>query len=306
MFPHQLGFEIEPFYRKKTSASHKAGAKPPRDDNAKELFEMGEWAKNDVTMERVGKSVIVYSFAKDGLSRGERADDKVSCVMSGQTIRVVLHDHMYEEKKGGASAGVFPAETAFIPAFTVIEVVITAGNTKSYEEGFGINVARVRPCPFTLYSMLGPLGLGLTHPSYEASVADAEASLQLNPGLQKILETKNTGFCASVTPGAYITKYSEDSFRLVGPKEDPSDPLSRHLDVVQGGGVFAITISKADLLRFTNAVVVDGDEENALIYAQCVLDLAASAGALSCYVVHNEYLMRKVRLACHFFLPPCV
>ena len=69
--------------------------KAPRDDTAKELFEMGEWARNDVKMERVGKSVLVYSFAKDGQSsRGERADDKISIVASGQTLRVILHDHM--------------------------------------------------------------------------------------------------------------------------------------------------------------------------------------------------------------------
>jgi hypothetical protein len=73
----------------------KAATKGSRDDTGKELFEMGEWARNDVTMERVGKSVRVYSYAKDGQSsRGERADDKTSVVASGQTIRVILHDFM--------------------------------------------------------------------------------------------------------------------------------------------------------------------------------------------------------------------
>jgi len=82
------------FSRKKPAAG-KVTVKGVRDDNAKDLFEMGEWAKNDVTMERVGKSVIVYSFAKDGQqSRGERADDKISVVTAGQTFRVILHDHM--------------------------------------------------------------------------------------------------------------------------------------------------------------------------------------------------------------------
>lgn len=80
---------------RKNVAKSKVTTKGPRDDAGKELFEMGEWARNDVTMERVGKSVRVYSYAKDGQSsRGERADDKTSVVASGQTIRVILHDFM--------------------------------------------------------------------------------------------------------------------------------------------------------------------------------------------------------------------
>ena len=192
----------------------------------------------------------------------------------------------------------FPADLDAIPAFSVIEVVISAGSLKSYEEGFGINVSRVRPCRFSLYSMLGPLGLELIPSTYDKSVAAAEASMQVSPGLAKVLEARNTGFFGRIATGSYVTKYNDDNYRLVGPKEDPADPMSRHLNVLaddQGGGVFAITVSKRDLLHFTNAVE-PGDEENALACAQFLVDLAASAGALSCYVVHNEYLMRKVRL----------
>ncbi len=281
--------------KKPSGAAGKSAPKRAVDENTKELFEAGEWAKNDVTCERVMRSVLVYSFAKDGQSRGERADDKVSCIESGLTLRAILHDFMYEEKKGGASAGVFPTGIDVIPPFTVIEVILTSGNAKAFDEGYAVNLARVRPCTpsFTLYSMLGPLGLDLVPSTYEASVAAAEAAIQVSPGLQKVVELKNTGFFVRIAVGAYVTKYSDDSFRLVGPKENPADPMSRHLDVVQGaGGIFAITITKGDVLRFTNAVETE-DEENGLIYAQCLLDLAASAGALSCYVVHNEYLMRK-------------
>ena len=41
-------------------------AKAVKDENTKELFENGEWARNDITMERVGSSVLMYSFIKDG------------------------------------------------------------------------------------------------------------------------------------------------------------------------------------------------------------------------------------------------
>jgi len=95
-----------------------------KDDNTKELFENGEWARNDVTMERVGQSVLMFSFVKDGQGKGERLDSSVSVVSAGQTFRVVLQHFMYEDKKTGVS--VFPSDMDVIPPFTVVEVMIAA------------------------------------------------------------------------------------------------------------------------------------------------------------------------------------
>lgn len=69
-------------------------AKAVRDDTTKELFEHGEWARDETTMERVGKSVLMYSFVKDGQAKGERVDTAVSTVAAGQTFRVRLQDFM--------------------------------------------------------------------------------------------------------------------------------------------------------------------------------------------------------------------
>lgn len=265
-----------------------------RDENTKPLTEYGEWARDEVTMDRAGKSVLLYSFVKDGQARGERIDDKISHIESGQTFNILLNEFMFEEKKtSGAKEGsrnVFPADLDFIPAFTVVEIALNPANSGNYDEGWGVNVARIRPCPFTLYSMLNPLGLELLPSSYEASVALGEAGVQLSPGLKRVLETKNSSFFSKVTQGSYLVKHGIDTLRLVGPKVDPADPLSRHLDVMPCG-VFAIDIAKKDLLSFTNAM--EEEEEDGLVYAQCLVDLASSAGALSCYVVHNEYLLRK-------------
>lgn len=195
-----------------------------RDDNAKELFENGEWARNgepcarppalsllvtrffpraDVTMERVGQSVQMFSFVKDGLSRGERVDASVSTVAAGQTVRVRLQEFMFEEKKG---SNVFPTNLDAIPSFTVVEIMINPANQGGFEQGYGLVLTRVRPCDFTLYSMQNPLGLGLLPPTYEASVAKAEAWSEANPGLKRVLEDKNTSFFGRVTKGAYIVK----------------------------------------------------------------------------------------------------
>ena len=152
-----------------------------------------------------------------------------------------------------------------------------------------LQVARIRPCEFSLYSMMGALGLGLLPSSYEESVQISEGFQQANQSLRKILEDKNTGFFGSATRGSYLVRYNED-FRLVGPKENYQDPQSRHANAMEGG-VFALDVRKDDLLRFTNAV--EEDDEHALVYAQFVVELAAAAGALRCYVSYNEYLLRN-------------
>jgi hypothetical protein len=69
-------------------------AKTVKDDTTKELFENSEFARNDVTMERVGRSVLMYSFLKDGQAKGERVDASVSTICSGQTFRVRLQEFM--------------------------------------------------------------------------------------------------------------------------------------------------------------------------------------------------------------------
>jgi hypothetical protein len=112
-----------------------------RDENTKELFVMKDWARNDVTMERVGQSVLAYSFVKDGQSKGERVDESASLIASGQTFKFRVHDFMFEEKKNQGT--VFPQDMDVIPAFSVVEVMISPSNSKQFEEGWGIGLTQV-------------------------------------------------------------------------------------------------------------------------------------------------------------------
>lgn len=269
-------------------------AKVQRDENTKNLTEVGEWARDEVTMDRVAKSVLLYSFIKDGQARGERVDTNISRIESGQTIKVQLNDFMFEEKvtKAGVEGNrnVFPSDVDVIPAFSVIEVALNPANSIQYDAGWGVNVARIRQCPFTLYSMLSPLGLDLLPSTHEQSKELGASSIEISPGLQRVVETTNTGFFGQVTRGSYLVEHVSGGFRLVGPKEDPTDPRSKHLDVMKGG-IFAIDIAQEDLVRFTNGL--ESEEEDSVLYARFIVDLASSAGALACYVAHNEYLMRK-------------
>ncbi len=72
-------------------------------------------------MERVGQSVQMFSFIKDGLSRGERVDSAVSTIAAGQTLRVRLQDFMFEDKK--SNNNVFPTNLDTIPAYSVVEII---------------------------------------------------------------------------------------------------------------------------------------------------------------------------------------
>ncbi len=190
------------YRRKKPTGKN---AKAVKDDNTKELFENGEWARNDVTMERVGKSVLMYSFVKDGQGKGERLDGSVSVVSAGQTFRVRLQDFMYEEKKGGVN--VFPPDVDIIPVFSVVEIMVTPANQGGFDQGYGLSLARVRVCDFSLYSMCGPLGLGLLPPTYTSSLELVEGWRETNPGLKRVLEEKNTGFFGRVTQGSYFIRW---------------------------------------------------------------------------------------------------
>ena len=242
----------------------------------------------DVTMERVGQSVVMYSFVKDGQARGDRVEDAVSTIAAGQTFRVRLQEFMFEDKKGGVN--VFPTEMDSIPAYSVVEIMVNPANQGGFDQGYGMQLVRVRPCEFSLYSMHDPLGLYLLPGTYELSVAASEGAIEKNQGLRKVIEEKNTGFFGAVTRGAYMMKYNED-FRLVGPKETQNDPQSKHVHVMHGSSVFAVDIRKEDLLRFANAG--EGSEEDGLLYAQFMVDFASAAGALDCYVTCNEYLLRN-------------
>lgn len=54
--------------------------------------------------------------------------------------RLTRHARRYEEKKGG---NVFPTDMDVIPAFSVVEIMITPANQGGFEQGYGLQVCRV-------------------------------------------------------------------------------------------------------------------------------------------------------------------
>ena len=110
----------------------------------------------------------------------------------------------FEDKKGGSN--VFPTDVDAIPAFSVVEIMINPANQGGFDQGYGMQLVRVRVCEFSLYSMHHPLGLGLLPNTYDASAAKGEAWAETNAGLKRVLETKNTGFFGRITKGSFIVK----------------------------------------------------------------------------------------------------
>lgn len=100
----------------------------------------------------------------------------------------------------------FPSDVDVIPPFSVVEVMFSSGNQGAFEQGYALQVARVRVCDFTLYSMQTPLGLGLLPATYEDGVRNSEDFVQANPGIKRVLEDKNVGFYGRITKGAYLVK----------------------------------------------------------------------------------------------------
>lgn len=133
----------------------------------------------------------------------------VTLLLSAHThlTRERLQQRRYEEKKGDAARNVFPADLDVIPAFSVVEIMFSPANQGGFDQGYGMSIGRVRPCEFSLYSLLNPLGLGLLPATYEESITRSEAWRQANPGLGKVLEEKNTGFFGKVVKGAYLIRY---------------------------------------------------------------------------------------------------
>ena len=92
-----------------------------------------------------------------------------------QTLIIRLQDFMFEERKS-EDQSVFPVNPDYIPEFSVVEVMVGAGHSSSAEEGFGLNMSRIRPTPLSVYSFLYPLGLPLLPRSLEQGLRFMEES----------------------------------------------------------------------------------------------------------------------------------
>ena len=293
----------------------KGGAKTVRSPDAKQLFELADVAERNG--HRAIRAMRVFAFEREGKSdKGARQDELVADIAVGMTLRFKIHDFMYEVKTGRDN--VFPSGIEFIPEFSLVEIMIlpgkslcylcrfegnafcvnfeplrveegticsnletpsifvslkdprAAGTTDSATKGFGLSLSTIRPLEHTLHSYLHPLGLGLLPPTYDAAVGLATGLAGRGAPIQAMIETSCVSFFAAVSPKAFLSPVAETMYRLTC----PDGPVVESLHEVD--------VRTEDLLRYTNA----GED---LGYALFLTDLAASAGALSVFVVRDPY-----------------
>lgn len=260
----KLGYSAAPW--KKNSKAGKPDVAP------KKLFDDGQMTELD--RDHVITSVKAYSFTREGKAdKGPRSDDLCSVVAVGQTLHFTLHDFLYEKKSKGEN--VFPEGIHVIEPFSMVELTILSSAEEQAKNGYGLNVSCVRPLPFTLHSYLTPLNKTLLVNTIDKLQQDmTEKAKETCYTIRSVLEQTNVGYLTPVAPKSYVTPSDVDGvFKLTCDDES----------VIHG--VQTVDILKSDLLHFTNA----GENDK---YASLLLEIAAAAGCLYCWVFRNEYYTR--------------
>ena len=161
-----------------------------------------------------------------------------------------------------------------MPIFHVIRALPDAscptGTTDSAGKGFGLSLTMIRPLEHSLYSYLHPLGLALLPPTFDAAVGLATGLIGRGAAIQAMIEPNCVSFFAGVSPKAHLTQLTDAVYRLTCP------------DGAVVESVHEVDVRLEDLLRYTNA----GEDTG---YALFLIDMAASAGALSVFVVRDPY-----------------
>lgn len=270
----KLGYSAAPW--KKNSKAGKPDVAP------KKLFDDPQMAEFE--RERTISSVKAYSFTREGKAdKGLRLDHLSSVVAVGQTLHFTLHDFLYEKKSKGEN--VFPDGISVIEPFSMVELTILSSAEEQATNGYGLNIACVRPLPFTLYSCLTPLNKTLLLNTFDKLQQDmVEKAKETCLTIRSVLEQANVGYLAHVSPKSYVVPSDVDGvYKLTCDEES----------VI--AGVQTVDIIKTDLLHFTNA----GENDK---YASLLLEIAAAAGCLYCWVFRNEYYTRYTYFYWLFFL----
>ncbi len=80
-------------------------------------------------------------------------------------------------------------------------------------EGWGLKIAKIAPCPFSLHSYLHPLGLSLLPPTIDQATTASEETARESSSIRNMVETKNVSFFARVAEGSYVVQTEPGWFR---------------------------------------------------------------------------------------------
>ena len=181
----------------------------------------------------------MYNFHKAGnnMDKGERDPESLSVLRVAQTLSFHLSEFMFGDEK---ATPVFPTDRAFIPAYTMVDIVVAPGHNKS--DGFGCKLNRVIPHHSTLYSYVKVLEASFGQ-SLQTSKAFMETALRECTPIKNCVETGRICFVDRVNNWSYVSEIRPDSPFLRLSAEEGNTPVP---------GVSNIDIAKEDMEKFTN------------------------------------------------------
>lgn len=266
----------------------KGGAKA--EGPTKKLFE--DPTSVQMGRESIYSSVKVYGFPREGKTdKGPRDDTVCGLAEVGHTYHFRLHDFMFERKSKGES--VFPDNVSVIDPFQIIEITLSPCTVEQCKNGYGLQIATIRPTTISMYSYLTPGVISMLSTSYDTlqksileKVKDEHSSAYI---LRNILDNSNLGYLAKCAPGTYLSDDSpnENWFKLT------------HADANVITGIQELDVNKKDLMRYMNA----GSNE---LFPRLLVELAAACGALYCWVAKNEYYGKVDKDLTHWRCMPLI
>ena len=269
-FPH-IGWGYAP-YKKPV----KNGKPVARDPTTQKLYELngtsstpngGKW----------NTSVKAYAYEKvsNQTDKGKRDSEHPMGLEVGQVFTTFLHDFHY----GSEKKDLFPSGISEIPAYSVVDMHISASHTSS--KGYGLKLAKVALHASSLYSYVFD-GALLSIPSSPAKSEDFMRSIpeKCELAVQSFEQQTPTFFAKGVK---CFTSVLEEN-----PKFIRAFPLESGTSLFEGGcSDDVIDIPLAVAAKYVNAPV--GEVE----YITAFLDTASALGALSFLVTRDEYYCKR-------------
>lgn len=261
----------------------------------------------------------MWSFEKSKQMgcRGQRNDDNFVVVETGDVLvylvspdsfmKNTMASHSSTQDRGDTKLiENFPSYINEIPPFSLLEAVISTKNSDSAKDGSFVRISRIAVSGLSLYSYVPTM----TH--FESSLEDAKRRADMKAAectmMSKDMDTEHVSFWVSAENGSFMNAAYDPT--LIAKKKAGKDAGVADKSVYRSdpllslsnwsSGLYAdkpVDIFQTTLLKYTNAVPADkngvlmiGENvENDLTWANTLITVAASMGALDLFVSCNKY-----------------
>lgn len=227
-----------------------------------------------------GDSLRLYSFEKAPMSKGDRLDDVSGSIEPGDVFAIFIDTAKFRQMMGTAdkSQHLLPTDgDASIPAFSLLQMTVSAKNGENCKKGSIVNIQSIRPYEgkqslHSCFPMMRKL-----QGSLNDALLRANDKAQMYPNMSRDLIRDNVSFfrenCNPIASVELIEIHENSFFRVTEWSNDPVENLA-HVDM-----------PCSEVFRLTNSSGV----EHALNF----LTVAFAMQAVSLLVVHNDFWGRS-------------